>query len=265
MFATRLLLGSAAMVVCVGNARADEAPIAKPKSEKALDHLTQGNKLYKLRDWLRAADEYKAGALIEESPIFDFNLGQCYRQAGEFEAAIWHFTRFLKADSRPGARTEAVRGFIEEMKNAQSAKARASEAPPTTAIEPSPTRADPQLKADAELHRTHDRESVEPWYHDWFGWGIGGAGVVAGGFGIGLLANAASIRDDASIEPDQARARLLNERADDRRLIGAVLGITGVALVATGALKLVIHDSPTTSSTATLLFSPTGVALSGTF
>lgn len=34
--------------------------------------------------------EYNAGALVEPAPVFDYNLGQSYRQLGKYREALWH-------------------------------------------------------------------------------------------------------------------------------------------------------------------------------
>lgn len=50
-----------------------------------------------MREFDGAVKEYKAGALIESAAIFDYNLGQCYRQLGKYADAIWHYERCLRS------------------------------------------------------------------------------------------------------------------------------------------------------------------------
>lgn len=81
--AVAALLG---LVLIVGAARA--APLARPASPEAQEHLDRGNRLYGTRPFEEAIAEYKAGALIEPAPVFDYNLGQCFRQLGRYQEAI---------------------------------------------------------------------------------------------------------------------------------------------------------------------------------
>jgi hypothetical protein len=48
----------------------------------AREHLIRGNRLYNTRAFDAAIEAYKAGALAEPAPVFDYNLGQTYRQLG---------------------------------------------------------------------------------------------------------------------------------------------------------------------------------------
>jgi tetratricopeptide (TPR) repeat protein len=70
-------------------ARAD--PFAKPATPEAREHLTRGNRLYGVRSFEEAIAEYKAGALVEPAPVFDYNLGQCFRQLRRYREALWYY------------------------------------------------------------------------------------------------------------------------------------------------------------------------------
>src|SRR5690348_7410836 len=70
-------------------------PLGKPSKTEARDHLDRGNNLYNIGSFEDAIIEYKAGALIEPAPVFDYNLGQSYRQLGKYQEALWHYDRFL--------------------------------------------------------------------------------------------------------------------------------------------------------------------------
>lgn len=110
-------------VLCAAasNARADD-PIARPKSAAALDHLAKGSDHYKKGELAEAAAEYEMGAAIEAAPIFDYDLGQCYRRLGDDEKAVDHYEKFLAVDSRPGERTEVVKKFVAQMREELDAK-----------------------------------------------------------------------------------------------------------------------------------------------
>jgi len=158
----RFVLAIVWMLVVARVAAADP-PIRKPALAAALDHLARATKLYNVRSFEEAADEYKAGALIEPAPVFDYNLGQCYRQLGRYKEAIWHYERFLKASPETPERNESVTGFIAQMR--AELESRAMTAPP---IEPAPL-VTVQRNA-APVARP------EPWYRDRAGWLIGRRG-----------------------------------------------------------------------------------------
>src|SRR3569833_4393518 len=89
-------------------------PLEKPKAAAALDHLEKAGKLYNVRAFDKAAEEYKAGALVESAPIFDYNLAQCYRQMHRYDDAIWHYKRFIKESPQTPEHVEAAQKFITE-------------------------------------------------------------------------------------------------------------------------------------------------------
>jgi hypothetical protein len=72
------------------------APRARPANAEARLHLDRGNRLFRVREFDQAIEAYKAGILLEEAPLFHFNLGQAYRMAGQYEKALWHYELFAK-------------------------------------------------------------------------------------------------------------------------------------------------------------------------
>ena len=77
-----------AMLVAALPATAHGDPLAKPASAIACEHLTAGNRLYRLREFEKAVEAYKAGAISEDAPVFHYNLAQCYRELGRYEEAL---------------------------------------------------------------------------------------------------------------------------------------------------------------------------------
>ncbi len=246
-------------------AHAGDPSIRKPKVPEAVEHLARGNKLYNVRSFEEAATEYKAGALVEPAPIFDYNLGQCYRQLKKYPDAIWHYERFTKTSPETPEHVATVQKFITDMKAELGSKAMTE--PPT---EPGPTTTAPPTTPTAVIAPSVVPPPPPPvrgesWYSDGFGWGLAGVGFVGVVVGGGLLLDASSINDDANRTASQDIASALHNKADTRELLGAVIGIGGVALLVTGVIKLAIHPHDTAATSVSLGVSTHGLAVFGRF
>src|SRR5688500_8879804 len=103
--------------------------LERPAKREARQHLDQGNRLYKSGQWEDAIREYEAGAKIEAKPVFDYNLGQCARKRGDYQAALLYYDRFLAKGQPDGEVLAAVQAFMAEMR-AQLAN-RAQSMPPS--------------------------------------------------------------------------------------------------------------------------------------
>jgi len=240
----RALVLVSLLLVSTTPAHADD-PFEKPSAADARDHLSKGNKLYAVRDFEKAIEEYKAGALVESATIFDYNLGQCYRQLGKYDDAIWFYERFVNRAHPTGEVLSAVNEFIAQMKAERDKKAMtqapteaapAPSSPPIAHVNPAPS---PTTSAPApHAHKSH-----------YFAAGLaiaGGVGVIVGG---GLLWDAHSLNNDANHTTSQQGRDALHDKADTRSLTGMIVGIGGVALVGTGvAMWLFSRDSGTSDS-----------------
>jgi len=224
---------------------------------EARDHLAAGNRLYRLREFDKAVQEYKAGALLEDAPVFLYNLGQCYRQLGRYEDAIWHYERFIDRAKPSGEIKEAVDGFVKQMKDELQKKAMTQ--PPT---DPADGKATPPPPKPITIV-----DRAEPWYADRFAWGLAGGGALAVGVSIGFLVGAKGLDDDANSETQAQLRDELHSRAHDRRVVAAVLGIAGSTVLATGIVKLAVTPSDRVRSVSALQLrlGPTGIAVAGRF
>ena len=224
---------------------AQASPLSKPALAEARDHLARGNNLYNIRSFDEAVAEYKAGALIESAPVFDYNLGQCYRLTGKYQEAIWHYERFLDRGKPEGKLLDAVNDFLAQMKSELEKKAmtqKPTEPAPTTA--PVVSRPPPSTQAVPQPDPRAAR-SAETWYSDSFGWGLAGVGVVGIAVGGGFLSNASSLRADANASTNQEEYNRLSDKASTRTVLGAGIGIAGAGLLVAGIIKLAIHsDDP---------------------
>ena len=251
---------------------AQKGPLAKPTLPEAREHLALGNKLYNVRSFDDAVIEYKAGTLIEPAPVFDYNLGQCYRLTGKYQDAIWHYERFLARGKPQGELLDAVNDFIAQMKSELGKKAmtqQPTEPAPTGSSGaaqgvPSGTTASVSTQTSPSSPTRSGRQRVGssfPWYDDITGWVLTGAGVIGLASGAGLLINSASLSDKANSAFDQKQYAHLHDQARSRTWIGVAIGTAGTALLVTGIIKLVAHPE-SSLRTASLSITATDNSLS---
>jgi len=208
-----------------------------PTNPKAKAHLQRGNRYYKLQDFKQAIVEYKAGALIEDLPVFLYNLGQSYRQQGAYANAIWYYKRYLSQGIPTSALKKWVTDVIHDMEKELQRAARTK--PPTG---PGPDSKVPPPSKPTPVVGSDDRTEAKPWHADTLGWTLTGAGAVSLGVGIGLLINASSLEN--TDEPDQIKHQMNADKADSRRLYGTISTIAGAALVIGGVIRLISNPQP---------------------
>lgn len=260
--ASRVLIALLVLFVGTGTALADDE-IAKPTKAEAKSRLTAGAGLYRAREFEKAIAEFKAGIVIEDAPIFHFNLGQSYRQLGRYEDALWHFDRFLhRANPLPPKYKDAVESLVRDMKAELERKAMTS--PPT---EPADGENKEIVKPEtAPVVAPPPVAPLAPWYADGLGWGLVGAGAVGGGVSLFLLVNASSLEDDANNESSQTRQEELRDQASSRRLAGTIIGVVGAGVLVTGIVKLAITPSRAEDARSlSFVFTSNGVAVAGRF
>lgn len=85
--------------------------------------------------------------------------------------------------------------------------------------------------------------------------------------GGALLLDASSLNDEANRTASQQEAASLHDKADTRSLLGTVIGLGGVGMLATGAIKLAIHPhaNDTTTTAWGVSASTRGVFVFGRF
>lgn len=236
-----LLLGASATP-----ARADDPALAEPAAKAARQRFVEGNRLYRVRKLEEAIAAYQAGAAIEPAPIFDFNLGQCYRKLGRYADARWHYERFLQ-NGRPG---DELRGLVTDFVRQMRELERTVIAPPrvdnaaATGADSTRVRPAPPPAPDLSLPIAARDGARGRWSSDGVGWALLAGGVLGGGAAGLALASSAGLRGDARSSQDEARRAELHDRARTRRLGGIALGVGGAALIAAGAIKLAIYPGP---------------------
>lgn len=240
------------LVLGSSSAYADDA-LAPPTNAKAREHFVRGNRLYRIREFAKAVDEYKAGSLAQPVTVFLYNLGQCHRQLGKHKEALWYYEMFLKRGNPTGELRQYTEKFIAEMK-AELDKMAKPPAEPSPGSRPSPDVAASLKPAEPPSTPTIVRQ---PWHRDRPGLTIAATGLVMAGISGALFLGARSLESDANRDDREQRRMELRDRASSRRLFGSVLGAAGVGLTIGGIIKLAIN--PPADRSDRLAF---GIALS---
>jgi tetratricopeptide (TPR) repeat protein len=265
-----------------------DAALAVPTEPEAAARVKAGNRHH--RDGLRLAEivdtqpnaraaferaieEYIQARAQSPAPSILFNVAQSYRAAGEYQKAIDQYRLFLERGQPRASLRGVVECLIANMQ-AELARAAASQPPrdaaPTVTDErrdspppaPAPSPAPEIQRAVVELPPP---SAPSPWHSDRLGWGLTGAGLVAAGAGVYLLAQASDLNQQANDEPRDDLRPALREKSESRQLWGTIITATGGGLVLVGVIKLAIHPSSATSARATLRLTPGGLAVQGRF
>ncbi|MGE5187229.1 MAG: tetratricopeptide repeat protein, partial [Acidobacteriota bacterium] len=81
-------------------------------------HYDRGEKLFALGRFDQALDEYQKAFDAKPLPGFLFNIGQCYRNLGDYDQAIFSFKKYLKLspDASNRDKVEKLIGDLEDKK-----------------------------------------------------------------------------------------------------------------------------------------------------
>lgn len=257
----RLALIILAVIAVAGVARADHS-LDKPKSAEAREHLKAGIALYNRAQWQAAADEYRAGAAIEDAPIFDFNLGQCFRFAGDYQQALTHYERFMDRGAPTGKVLDSVQGFVADMRahlerTRELAPTQPAPTPPIAAAAPTPP---PPASAPTTAPSTRWRN---------LGWGLTAVGVLGGGVSAYLVVDGRNAsRDAADVSRPQSDRVRLDDRAASRQKEALIVGIGSGAVLVAGVVTLLVASpsrEPRPQTAWNVAITSNGVSLFGQF
>jgi hypothetical protein len=199
--------------------RSGAAQAQEPLEAEARAHFDQGMALYAARDFRAAARELEAAYALEPRREILFAQAQATRLAGDCAAALPLYRSFL-ATSPPQQQVEATRIAMTRCQGSGDppARPRLSAAPAVIA------RATPPPV----------RRSRPPFYRDWKGGLLVGAGLVAGGVGAALMASAAAADAEAHAQVVLGEFADRHQRAERNWRIGLGAVLAGVLLVSTG-------------------------------
>ena len=156
----------AVLIVCLATVAPRPASADDSATRAAKRHFERGEKLFALGKFDEALDEYQKAFDAKPIPDFLFNIGQCDRNIGNLDQAIFSFKKYLKL--LPDApNKEAVTQLITDLEDrrAREGGAKLVNQPVAGAGPPAP---------------------ATPLYKRWWVWTA--ASVVVVGAGIGIYA-----------------------------------------------------------------------------
>jgi len=163
-----LVLG--VIAVAPPRARADDAALHTAKA-----HFERGQKLYALARFREALDEYQLAFDASPRPELLFDIAQCYRNLGDYPAAVFSYRKYLQL-APDAANREQVEQLIGELETRQDQRdtQRFGLAPAAEPAIPAPAPAAPA-------------PAPTPLYRRWWLWTAAGAVAVAAG-GVAIYA-----------------------------------------------------------------------------
>ena len=93
------------------------APALGADADKAAAkaHYEAATRLYDLKEWAKALEEYKAAYLSKPDPAFLYNIGQCYRKLGRASQALEFYKEYLKKTAPDDPNRANVEARVREM------------------------------------------------------------------------------------------------------------------------------------------------------
>src|SRR5262249_17366330 len=99
--------------------------LVSPDEQTARKHFEQAEKWYTLGKFQDALAEYEAAYAAKPLPGFLFNVGQCYRNLGNYSEAVSAFRSYLR--EKPDAKNrDAVEGLIRDLEKKLAEQPKAS-------------------------------------------------------------------------------------------------------------------------------------------
>jgi len=163
----RLLLAVFVLAVAARAAAADDEA-----TRTARRHFERGEKLYALTKFGEALDEYQQAFDARPIPDFLFNIGQCYRNLGDYDSAIFSYRKYLTLapDASNRAQVEQLIDDLQARKDRNDTRRLGLQ--PRAAPTAAPAAAPPAEPPPAE----------RPIYGRWWFWT--GIAVIAGAGGV---------------------------------------------------------------------------------
>ncbi|MGE0546486.1 MAG: tetratricopeptide repeat protein [Kofleriaceae bacterium] len=151
-------------MICLGVVTASRAHAEDEATREAKRRYDRASKLFDLGRFADALPEFEAAYEAKPLPDFLFNIGQCQRNMGDYDAAIATFNKLLEAQP-DDPRADGIRKLIDELETKRARK----KSKELGVGDPGPTPTPPP--------------EDKPIYKKWWFWT--GVGVVVAGAGVG--------------------------------------------------------------------------------
>ena len=238
------LLVATATAVAATPARGQKPPrVAKERTSQAGERFEEGRQAYNAGEFDRAIELWRKGYELKDDPIFLYNIGQAYRQKGDYPRAIFFYKAYVREEPRAKNRPE-VEARISELGKLVEAQQSATEPPPP---EPTPPPPAPVVEPEPEPHAD---VAPSPGRGLKIGGAVtGGLGLLAAGAGVVFLLRSSSLESELQTAVDNGdpwTPELADKESQGRTAstlgwvgvgAGAALITTGVVLYLTGAQK----------------------------
>ena len=220
------------------------AAYAEPTKEdkaRAKALFESGEKHFRLGEFDKATDDWRASYDALPEPLLLYNLGQAYRARENYSQAIFFYKGYLASSVPTSDQRHSVEERLTQLQKALEEHKKAQEAPPTgpsqvPTVQPAPPA--PVIAA------AHPAPPPRPWaQRNAIALGLGAAGLALVGTGGGLLGAAASEGSQASASTTQPG--YAQHHATDLTYQQAgwpLLGI-GIGAAVTGAIVLVVKGA----------------------
>lgn len=191
---------------------------------QAKDHYFSGEKAYRLGDFDKAINEFRASYDLNPVPKVLFNLGQSHYKKNDLKLARHFFRQFIETNP---ANSELL--FARQKLSEIEAEIETSSANTTASIQTT------QLKTSSD---DSSKSKILPLNHTSVGKasvGLVATAVVFAGIGGGLLGHSFSINPLSAMS--LTRQRELDSQASSEKMAGiVVLGIGGAAFISSAVL-----------------------------
>ena len=207
-----------------GNAAADEVA---PK-DRALQLFRDSDVAYQRGEFERAIELLRESYDVYPEPLVLYNLARALEGAGDFEAAVAEYERYLRSSQNLNDRGGIERRVITLKRYIAAAGSGRLEGPTS-----------PEIGATTSTRSggfERDRGA-----RTWIPWAIAGAGVAVVAAGAVTASMSDSWHDEAVREPIQAEAVRLQDKAESLASTGTILLIGGGALAVGGTVWGVIE------------------------
>jgi hypothetical protein len=126
-------------------------------AKKAREAFAEGQNFFNLAQWDKAIDAWQKGYQLKPDPVFLFNIAQAYRQAQNYDRALFFYRSYLR-NSPDAPNRAAVERWIETSQRGLDDQRRAKAAADAAAAKEATERAERERQDRRERERESERE-----------------------------------------------------------------------------------------------------------